>query len=125
MQSPWLGSDSGFENGRSSSSLRPLEKRGSAMDQLSAILKRSDNSLIESNLRRLKAAPQLASGLRNLYKIIQHLGLQVQTVHVPGVINCIADSLSRLDSSGDYSISPQLSQILFMWWNLEPTLDLF
>ncbi|KAA6395767.1 MAG: hypothetical protein EZS28_008699, partial [Streblomastix strix] len=115
---PGLGSDSGIKNGRNSSSLRSLEERGSAMDQQS-----------QGNgghfLRRLKAAPQLASGLRNLYKIIQHLGLQVQTVHVPRVINCIADSLSKLDSSGDYSINPQLSQILFMWWNLEPNLDLF
>ncbi|KAA6353188.1 MAG: hypothetical protein EZS28_051285, partial [Streblomastix strix] len=107
MQPPGLGSDSGIENGRSSSCMGPLEKGGI------------------SNLRKLKAAPQLTSGLRHLQKIIQHLGLYVQTVLVPGVINYIADSLSKIDCSGDYSINPQLEQILFLWWNLEPTLDLF
>ncbi|KAA6397101.1 MAG: hypothetical protein EZS28_007369 [Streblomastix strix] len=45
--------------------------------EMEAILIRSNNSSIVSNLRRLKAAPQLASGLKNLYKIIQHLGLQL------------------------------------------------
>ncbi|KAA6324519.1 MAG: hypothetical protein EZS28_054181, partial [Streblomastix strix] len=44
---------------------------------------------------------------------------------LPEVINCIADSLSRLNSSADYSTDPQLEQILFLWWNLELTLDLF
>ncbi|KAA6383116.1 MAG: hypothetical protein EZS28_021357 [Streblomastix strix] len=92
---------------------------------MKAILIRSDNSSIVSNLKRLKIALQQASDFRNLHKIFQHLGLKVQTVHVPRVINCITDSLSRLDSSGNYNINPQLAQILILCRNLEPTLDLF
>jgi hypothetical protein len=53
------------------------------------------------------------------------LDLQIQTVHVPGVINVVADALSRLDRSGDYQINPDLAYLLFNWWDITPTLDLF
>ncbi|KAA6320373.1 MAG: hypothetical protein EZS28_054693, partial [Streblomastix strix] len=118
-----LGSDSGIENGRSSSSIGPLEEGRSAMDQQS-----QGNgghffrSSVFRNALRTIGNEGNSDKIGQLFDSIQSQKT-VQTVRVPGVINCTADSLSKLDSQGDYSINPQLAQILFLWWNLETTLE--
>ncbi|KAA6355584.1 MAG: hypothetical protein EZS28_048889, partial [Streblomastix strix] len=67
-----LGSNPRTVNGRISTSLGSLERARSQLNEQS----RGD----VGRFLRSPAAPQLASELRNLYRKIQHLGLQIQTV---------------------------------------------
>ncbi|KAA6362689.1 MAG: hypothetical protein EZS28_041783, partial [Streblomastix strix] len=118
MQPPGLGSDSGIENGRSSCCMGPLEKGVSEIDQQQH---GNGGHFLRSSVFRNKLRTIGNEG--NSDKIGHFLIIQI--VQVPGVTNCIADSLSSLDSSGDYNIGPQLAQILLLWQNLEPNLNLF
>ncbi|KAA6396860.1 MAG: hypothetical protein EZS28_007615 [Streblomastix strix] len=128
-QFPELRNNSGVENWRSSCSLRSLEEERRVLDQQSkgieghflratvsrdafrTIVNEDYPDKIEQifeSFQSSKTEGNTSTSIRtqkSIYKIVQHLDLQVQIVHVPGGINYILHSLSRLDSSGDYKNS--------------------
>ncbi|KAA6360250.1 MAG: hypothetical protein EZS28_044223, partial [Streblomastix strix] len=130
-----LGSDSGTENGRSSSSMGSLEKGGNKMDKqqegngghflrssvfrntLHTIGNEGDSDKIGQLFDSIQSQKTEGSTTTSIWS--------QESIQDNPTFESIADSLSRLDSSGDYRINPQLVKILFLWWDLEPTLDLF
>jgi hypothetical protein len=57
--------------------------------------------------------------------MVQKEGLQVKADYIPGEENQIADSLSRLETAGDYSLQPKVFWKAVRRLKLQPNVDLF
>ncbi|KAA6401219.1 MAG: hypothetical protein EZS28_003263, partial [Streblomastix strix] len=67
-----------------------------------------DNSVAAFNIQRGAAAVPLAKLTDRILQEDEALKIQISARHVPGKENTVADSLSRLETSGDYMINPEI-----------------
>jgi hypothetical protein len=65
----------------------------------------SDNMTTVYNLNRISSARSLVEPMQRLFLFLQGRQMFVRAVHVRGVDNYKADSLSRLNRAGDYSLN--------------------
>jgi hypothetical protein len=85
----------------------------------------TDNTTTAYNINRKAAAHNLVPSTRKLLVMSGKNSLQVKADYIPGAENGTADSLSRLETAGDYSIQ------LKKFWNglrylqTTPNVDLF
>jgi hypothetical protein len=85
----------------------------------------SDNSATVFNIQRKSAARNLYHSLRDLFNLCANNEISITAVHVKGVENSVADSLSRLSRSGDYSLKAGVTQQLCAALQVTPVVDLF
>jgi hypothetical protein len=85
----------------------------------------SDNSAAVYNINRKAAHRNLATSLRRLLLYVESLHISIHASHIPGEINRTADKLSRLETSGDYSIDPVVLDKALQKVRFSPDVDLF
>jgi ribonuclease HI len=85
----------------------------------------SDNSAVVFNIRRKAASRNLYPALRHLLNVSNRLGLHLSVEHIAGEKNTVADSLSRLSRSGDYSLKRGVFQEMCEKLQVNPSVDLF
>jgi hypothetical protein len=94
-------------------------------NQRSSIKIMTDNTTTACNINRKAIPHNLVPSTRKLLMMAENNGLQVKADYIPGVENGTADSLSRLETGGEYSIQPR------KFWNglrclqITPNIDLF
>jgi hypothetical protein len=84
-----------------------------------------DNTTAVYNINRKAASKSLAPSLQKLLVYAQNQGITLQALHIPGVKNKITDSLSRLETAGDYKIQRKFFNRMIRKFNFLPTIDLF
>ncbi|KAA6378723.1 MAG: putative Transposon Ty3-I Gag-Pol polyprotein [Streblomastix strix] len=94
-------------------------------NKVTAIRVQTDNSSTSYNLRRQAAAAPLATMTARILTWAEDHNIQLQPVHIPGILNRTADALSRLSRSGDYFILPSRAQRIMKSLGVQPTLDVF
>ncbi|KAA6354786.1 MAG: hypothetical protein EZS28_049686, partial [Streblomastix strix] len=57
---------------------------------------------------RVAAAASLRQFTDRILKIVEDLNIQIHSFHIKGKMNIIPDSLSRLATSGDYSLKEEI-----------------
>jgi hypothetical protein len=85
----------------------------------------SDNSSTVFNIQRRAASRNLFHPLRDLFNLCDKNDLVLTAQHVKGTNNGVADSLSRLSRSGDYSLNAGLFQQMCDTLDVRPDVDLF
>ncbi|KAA6394108.1 MAG: putative Transposon Ty3-I Gag-Pol polyprotein [Streblomastix strix] len=93
--------------------------------QIKAILIKSDSSTAAQDLAKQRAGQTLVAEVKKIVRLCQHLRIQTQTQHIPGISNRITDALSRLSTQGDYSVKKEIFIALCQVREIIPTLDLF
>jgi hypothetical protein len=74
-----------------------------------AIAVRTDNMVTVYNLRRQRApGGKLLQATRAIFSLLTQLDTQIMMSHVPGFDNDFADTLSRMDTAGDYELLPDV-----------------
>ena len=86
---------------------------------------RSDNTVTVYNLQRQGAGLALLGLTRAIFSLLQKLDIRIYVCHIPGVENVLADHLSRMEATGDYSLRPELFQLGCRTLQVNPTIDLF
>ncbi|KAH7832324.1 putative Reverse transcriptase (RNA-dependent DNA polymerase) [Monocercomonoides exilis] len=89
------------------------------------LLLRSDNSSVVFNINRWAAGRNLICIIRKIRRAILQMGINVKAFHLPGVLNGAADSLSRLERSGDYQITRKGMEEVQKQLNVEIEQDAF
>jgi ribonuclease HI len=95
------------------------------LSQVHHIRLHSDNMAVVYNIARKAAARNLYPALRHLLNLCNRLDLHLSVEHVAGVENGVADSLSRLSRSGDYTLIEEKYQEMCETLGVTPTIDLF
>jgi hypothetical protein len=85
----------------------------------------SDNSTTVYNLNRRACAPSLLFPMRQLFKMLNIRKITLQAIHVRGCLNDVADSLSRLNKSGDYELKTEVLELGLQTLGAQITCDLF
>jgi hypothetical protein len=85
----------------------------------------SDNASTVFNIQRKAAARNLYHPLRQLFNLCFSNDIVISAIHVKGVNNVVADSLSRLSRSGDYSLFPGVFNTICQQLNVTPDIDVF
>jgi FAD/FMN-containing dehydrogenase len=85
----------------------------------------TDNSATSYNLNRGAAAASLHKLTDRILKIAEDLNIQIHSFHIKGKSNIIPDSLSRLATSGDYSLKEEILHEALMMLRIKPTVDMF
>jgi ribonuclease HI len=96
-----------------------------SLSQVQHVRIHSDNSSVVFNIQRKAASRNLYPSLRHLLNLCARLGLQITSEHIAGERNGIADSLSRLSRSGDYSLKKEVFLQMCQDLQVTPTVDLF
>jgi ribonuclease HI len=96
-----------------------------SLSQIHHVRIHSDNTSVVFNIRRKAASRNLYPSIRHLLNICNRLGLQLSVQHIAGEKNGVADSLSRLSRSGDYSLKREIFQDMCRGLQVTPTVDLF
>jgi hypothetical protein len=86
---------------------------------------RTDNTTVMFDINKLKGASTLLHPLKLIAQFLETQGLQMKATHVPGVDSGVADSLSRLSRSGDYSLSQIAYDRGIRILRVIPQIDLF
>jgi hypothetical protein len=85
----------------------------------------SDNTTTVYNINRCASAKSLVNPMRRLMSCLEHLEIFVRAVHVRGIDNSKADSLSRLSRAGDYSLKDNIFKQMINTLEAQITCDLF
>jgi hypothetical protein len=85
----------------------------------------SDNTTTVYNLNRCASARSLVMPMRRLMSALEGMMLTVKAVHIRGVDNSKADSLSRLSRAGDYSLKMEVYLFLLRSLDVQISCDLF
>ncbi|KAA6379654.1 MAG: hypothetical protein EZS28_024818 [Streblomastix strix] len=85
----------------------------------------SDNSTAIFNLRRGAAASALCKLVDQILQILENVKIQFSAFHIPGKDNKVADSLSRLFTSGDNGIRKEVLDEALQELAMQPTIDYF
>jgi hypothetical protein len=72
----------------------------------SDVLVRTDNTNVEYNVNKKRAGVRMRKMVKEFLQWLDQKQIRVQCKHIPGVRNEVADALSRLSKSGDYSLRP-------------------
>jgi ribonuclease HI len=98
---------------------------GKEMEYIRHWLLRSDNSTVVYNLNRIASAPSLIQPMRKLMNWLDAKGMTIRAVHVKGVENTKADSLSRLNRAGDYQLIQTILNKALCTLDITISCDLF
>ncbi|KAA6367189.1 MAG: putative reverse transcriptase, partial [Streblomastix strix] len=93
--------------------------------RVTALKIETDNSVSSFNLNRGAAAVSLQRLTDKILEKLEDLGLQIQAFHIHGIENTIPDSLSRLATSGDYSLRSEVLLEVLSQFQVKPTIDMF
>ncbi|KAA6369411.1 MAG: hypothetical protein EZS28_035064 [Streblomastix strix] len=93
--------------------------------QIKAILIKEDSSAAVQDLAKQRAGQTQVAEEKKIVKLCQQLNKQTWTQHIPGILNMITDTLSRLSTQGDYSAKREIFTSLCQVWEIIPTQDLF
>jgi hypothetical protein len=85
----------------------------------------TNNTTTDYNINRRPAAHNLVPSTRKLLVMAENSCLQVKADYIPGKENGTADSLSRLETAGDYSIQPKKAWSGLCYLKIVPNVDLF
>jgi hypothetical protein len=77
------------------------------------------------NIQRKAAARNLYHPLRQLFNLCDANDIAISAEHVKGEKNGVADSLSRLSRSGDYSLKPGIFGSICKNLHVDPDVDVF
>jgi hypothetical protein len=94
-------------------------------EEVQVLLLQTDNQTVEYSLRRWRATPALLHLVRTIFQLLTQLKIKLKTIHIPGLENKEADSLSRLAWRGDYRINPSVLILTMNTLNFFPEIDLF
>jgi hypothetical protein len=83
----------------------------------------SDNTSTVFNIQRKAAARNLYHPLRQLFNLCIANDIEISAIHVKGEKNFVADSLSRLSRSGDYSLKPGVFSSICEHLHIAPDVD--
>jgi hypothetical protein len=86
---------------------------------------RSDNMVTLYNLQRQGAGLALLRLMCAICSVLLELDIRIQVEHIPGIENVAADAMSRIDSSGDYSLRRDVYDHATRILQVRPTIDLF
>ncbi|KAH7820432.1 uncharacterized protein MONOS_11670 [Monocercomonoides exilis] len=86
---------------------------------------KSDNSSVVFNVNRWNAEKTLRPVLNKIWKWKEAKKVQMKAQHLPGARNNRADSLSRLERAGDYTIKEKTFKKVTSLTKVKPTLDAF
>ncbi|KAH7820278.1 uncharacterized protein MONOS_9142 [Monocercomonoides exilis] len=89
------------------------------------LILRSDNSSVVFNINRWAAGRNLIGIIRKIRRAILQMGIKVKAIYLPGILNSAADSLSRLERSGDYQITRKGMEEVQKQLNVEIEQDAF
>jgi hypothetical protein len=85
----------------------------------------TDNTTVMYDVNKQRGAATLLHPLKLLANLLVNRGIQMRASHLPGVQNDIADSLSRLSRSGDYSLDQTVYLRGIHKLRVRPQIDLF
>ena len=91
----------------------------------SDILIHSDNTNVVYNLRKKRAGWRMRKAIKAFTQWLAERRIRIDCVHIPGVDNQKADSLSRLARSGDYSLKPGILAEAERQLGVKAEVDLF
>ncbi|KAA6390179.1 MAG: hypothetical protein EZS28_014295 [Streblomastix strix] len=94
-------------------------------EEVQELLFQTDNQTVEYSLRRWRATPALLHLVRTIYQLLTQLKIKLKTIHILGLENKEADSLSRLAWRVDYRINPSVLILAMNTLNFFPEIDLF
>ncbi|KAH7828669.1 uncharacterized protein MONOS_10589 [Monocercomonoides exilis] len=86
---------------------------------------RSEKSSVVFNINRWRTAKTLRPILRRMWTWKEKMGIHLRAHHIPVQKNSRADSLSRLISAGDYSITEEAFRRILSLTKVRPTVDAF
>ncbi|KAA6384813.1 MAG: hypothetical protein EZS28_019662 [Streblomastix strix] len=93
--------------------------------QIKMILNKSDSSTAVQDISKQRAGELLVGKVKKIVILCQQLKIQIQTQHVQGKSNNIANALCRLSTQGDYSVKKEIFQTFYQVCRIIPTLDLY
>ncbi|KAA6321529.1 MAG: hypothetical protein EZS28_054545, partial [Streblomastix strix] len=93
--------------------------------QVQSLKIETDNSSSAYNLNRGAAAISLLKLTDRILEVAEDLELQIHAFHIHGKENTIPDSLSRLVTSGDYSLKEEILQEVLLMLKIRPSIDMF
>jgi ribonuclease HI len=96
-----------------------------ALKQDTALLIRSDNTSTVGDINRLSAATSLLSYLQKLFTVAKNHRIYLHAMHLPGVQNQEADSLSRLGEAREYFLKEEIYRVVTAALSFEPEIDAF
>jgi hypothetical protein len=85
----------------------------------------TDNTTVMFNVNKLRGASTLLHPLKLIARFLNLHRMEMKAVHLPGIDNGTADSLSRLARSGDYSLDPIVYRTAVDYLGVLPQVDLF
>jgi ribonuclease HI len=85
----------------------------------------TDSTTVMYDINRQRGAVNLLRPLQLIANLLFKHQIQMTARHLPGVENGIADSLSRLSRSGDYSLEPKVYWKGIQILGVSPQIDLF
>jgi hypothetical protein len=89
------------------------------------VLLRTDNTSVMHDVNRRTAATSLLPILLDILEYCHLSGVRVRAIHIPGVENVQADSLSRLYDSSDCRLSPLVFREICRQFQVVPSVDAF
>jgi hypothetical protein len=95
------------------------------INQRLSIKTMTDNTTTAYNINRRAATHNLVPSTRKFLVMAENNGLQVKVDYIPGELNGTADSLSRLETAGDYSIQPRKFLNGLCYLQTTPNVDFF
>ncbi|KAA6316509.1 MAG: hypothetical protein EZS28_055250, partial [Streblomastix strix] len=93
--------------------------------QIRSLKIETDNSSAAYNINRGSAAVALVKLTDRILETAEDLNLQLHAFHIPGKLNAIPDSLSRLATSGDYQIHQNVLMEALFALQVHPSIDMF
>jgi hypothetical protein len=86
---------------------------------------RTDNTTTTFDINMNRGASTLLHPLTLIMRLVQVHQIHLKASHIPGVENIIADSLSRLERSGDYEIKQEVFNSAVKQLGVKVEIDLF
>ncbi|KAA6319474.1 MAG: hypothetical protein EZS28_054810, partial [Streblomastix strix] len=91
--------------------------------QLRSLKIETDSSSAAYNINRGSAAVAIVKLTDRILETVEDLSPQLNTFHIPGKLNVITDSLSRLATSGDYQILQDVLMEALFALQVRPSID--
>jgi hypothetical protein len=85
----------------------------------------TDSTTVMFNINKQRGASTLLHPLKLITNLLFKYQMQMRATHLPGVENGVADSLSRLSRSGDYSLDLHVYRKGIQILGVTPQVDLF
>ncbi|KAA6386531.1 MAG: putative reverse transcriptase [Streblomastix strix] len=94
-------------------------------EQIHSVHLQTDNTTTSYNVNRANSSRTLAHLADAILQTMEQINIQIRSTYIPGAANKTADSLSRLNRAGDYSLGRKPASGACMMMKFKPTIDLF